>query len=128
MNRLETPAQLSFQMPAEWEVHEATWIAWPHQRADWPGKFAAIAWVYTEIVRQLHQSEIVRILVNDTAAQRRAHRQLRQAGVDLSRIEFVVVITDRVWTRDYGPLFIRDAGGSVAVTDWGFNGWAKYDN
>jgi agmatine deiminase len=121
------PASLGFRMPAEWEPHEATWIAWPHQRADWPGKFATIPWVYAEIVRHLHLSERVRILVNDGAAERRARRHLGKANVDLSRVDFYEVATDRVWTRDYAPLFVTD-GASVAVTDWGFNGWAKYDN
>jgi agmatine deiminase len=152
MDASATPAHLGFRMPAEWEPHEATWIAWPHERNDWPGKFAAIPWVYAEIVSRLQRSEIVRILVNDSAARRKAERKLRQVGLDLSGIEFNVgrisnpsggtygrvrnpsyvefieVPTNRVWTRDYGPLFIRDPAGTVAVTDWGFNGWAKYDN
>ncbi len=40
-------------MPAEWEPHEATWLAWPHERSDWPGKFAPIPWVYGEVARRL---------------------------------------------------------------------------
>jgi agmatine deiminase len=115
-------------MPAEWERHEATWIAWPHQRADWPGKLAPIPWVYTEIVRHLHTSEMVRILVQSEAAERRARRQLRQTGVDLDHVAFFDIPTDRVWTRDYGPIFVKDQAGTVATTDWGFNGWAKYEN
>jgi agmatine deiminase len=128
MNRPSPPARLGFRLPAEWERHEAVWIAWPHQRQDWPGKFLPIPWVYTEIVRHLHTSEIVRILVNDAAGERQARRFLGKVGVDLGRVEFFAVPTDRVWTRDYGPIFLTDAGGTVAVTDWGFNGWAKYDN
>jgi agmatine deiminase len=124
----ETPAALGFRMPAEWEPHEATWIAWPHQYADWPGKFGPIPWVYCEIVRHLYQSETVRILVNDTTAETRAIGQLRRAGVDVTKVEFFPIVTDRVWTRDYGPYFVRDAAGTVAATDWGFNGWAKYDD
>jgi agmatine deiminase len=112
-------------MPAEWEPHEATWIAWPHQRSDWPGKFAAIPWVYTEIARHLHQCEIVRILVNDTRMEQRARQMLARAGVDLGRVEFYPFPTNRVWIRDYGPLFIRNEK-EIAVTDWGFNAWAKY--
>src|SRR5260370_27097060 len=115
-------------MPAEWEPHEATWIAWPHQRADWPGKFATLTWVYAQIVRHLHEGELVRILVPGEGVERRAQRQLRRAGVDLGRVEFFVIATDRAWTRDYGPIFVRDPAGAVAATDWGFNGWAKYDN
>jgi agmatine deiminase len=120
------PADLGYRMPAEWESHEATWIAWPHRRDDWPGKFAPIAWVYTEIVRHLHESECVRILVNDASAELRVRRILSRAAIDLSRIEFFHFPTDRVWTRDYGPLFIRNDNGEIAITDWQFNAWAKY--
>jgi agmatine deiminase len=112
-------------MPAEWEPHRATWIAWPHRRDDWPGKFAPIPWVYTEIVRHLHQSERVRILVNDAAARRQAEGKLRCAGVDLSRIDFFAIPTDRSWTRDYGPMFVPSPKG-LGIIAWSFNAWAKY--
>ena len=70
-------------MPAEWEPHEATWIAWPHERADWPSKFPAIPWVYAEIVRHLLQSEPVHLLVNDAAGERRVKRVLRRCGIEV---------------------------------------------
>jgi agmatine deiminase len=122
------PAALGYRMPAEWQAHEATWIAWPHERSDWPGKFAAIPHVYAEIVRHLHQSEIVRVLVNDAQAERRAKQILLKNAIDLRRVEFYHVPTNRVWTRDYGPIFIRNDKGEVAATDWKFNAWAKYPN
>jgi agmatine deiminase len=115
-------------MPAEWEPHEATWIAWPHNRRDWPGKFAPIPWVYADIVRHLHTGEIVRILINDAAAEKRARQILTRAGVDLQRVEFFHVPTDRVWTRDYGPMFVVSDKGELGINNWHFNGWAKYDN
>jgi agmatine deiminase len=118
----------TWHMPAEWETHEATWIAWPHEAADWPGRFGPIPWVYAEIVRHLHDSERVCIEVNDRAAQQRAQRVLTRHGIDLNRIAFYRFPTDRVWTRDHGPIFVRDEAGRLAVTDWRFNGWAKYDN
>jgi agmatine deiminase len=122
------PAQLGYRMPAEWEPHEATWIAWPHRRDDWPGKFGPIPWVYAEIVRHLHQSEKVRVLVNDTAAEARVRRRLSRCAIDLDRVTFFPFPTDRVWTRDYAPLFVTDGAGKVAVTDWHFNAWAKYED
>jgi agmatine deiminase len=115
-------------LPAEWEPHEATWIAWPHHRNDWPGKFAAIPWVYVEIVRHLHQSEKVHLLVENAAAESRIRRILRRAGVDLNRIFFFSFPTDRVWTRDYGPQFVLGPDGAPAIVNWQFNGWAKYFN
>jgi len=122
---MRTPAALGFRFPAEWEPHEATWIAWPHNRRDWPGKFAPIPWVYAEIVRHVVPGEIVRILVNSPAQEIRARRVLGKAGVDLGRVEFLDFPTDRSWTRDFGPIFLRRRR-DLAVARFHFNGWAKY--
>ena len=124
----KTPAANGFRMPAEWDPHEATWIAWPHERSDWPGKFAAIPWVYVEIVRHLALSERVRVLVDSAAVGRRVRGLLKKAAVDLKQVEFFFIPTDRVWTRDYGPIFVTNAAGAIAQTDWQFNAWAKYPN
>jgi agmatine deiminase len=115
-------------MPAEWEPHEATWLAWPHERSDWPGKFAPIPWVYGDIVRKLARVERVRILVQDAALEKRARGVLARSGVDMSAVEFLRWPTNRSWTRDYCPIFVRNAGRELAITNWLFNGWAKYDN
>ena len=124
----QTPRALGFRMPAEWEPHAATWIAWPHNRGDWPGRFAPIPWVYAEIVRKLARVERVRILVEDRDAEDAARRTLRKATADLAAVEFFHARTDRSWTRDYGPLFVKNRAGEVAQTNWRFNGWAKYDD
>jgi agmatine deiminase len=115
-------------MPAEWEPHEATWIAWPHEKSDWPGKFAPIPWLYGEIVRQLARVERVRILVEDAAAEQAVRRILKKSGADLSAVDFFHHPTDRSWTRDYAPIFVKNGSGETAITHWRFNGWAKYDN
>ena len=128
----ETPRALGFRMPAEWEPHEATWIAWPHNRDDWPGRFAPIPWVYAEIVRKLTRVERVRILIKDGPAEANARRVLRKAGANLDAVEFFHAPTDRSWTRDYCPLFVKNRAGhhagEVALTNWRFNAWAKYDD
>ena len=119
------------RMPAEWEPHEASWIAWPHYRADWPGKVAAIPWVFGEVVRHLHRHERVRILVENGRLEQRARRLLSRAEVDLAAVEFHQVATNRSWLRDSGPVFVRGCGsgsGQVGILDFGFNGWAKYSN
>jgi len=115
-------------MPAEWEPHAATWIAWPHNPEDWPGKFQPIPWVYCEIVRHLSAVEEVHILVNDAAAQSRATSMLRRHGATLARVHFHRWRTDRVWLRDSGPIFLKNTTGDVALTNWRFNAWAKYPN
>ena len=115
-------------MPAEWERHEATWLAWPHNPDDWPGKFQAIPWLYAEIVRLLAAHERVHILVNDVKAEQRAAGILQRAGANSERVIFHRWPTNRVWTRDSGPIFVRNADGQLAVTNWRFNAWAKYSN
>lgn len=141
----ETPAALGFRMPAEWEPHAATWLAWPHNREDWPGKFHPIPWVYAEIVRNIasHDApqESVHILVQDAAAEKRVSRILSDAGANLDAVAFHHWPTNRIWTRDYGPIFVcrdasRDTGRGVAseatgrrevaLVDFCFNAWAKY--
>ncbi len=115
-------------MPAEWEAHEATWLAWPHEISDWPGKFAPVQWVYGEIVRHLSRVEKVRILVQDQAAEQKARRILQKSGAQMAAVEFFRHPTDRSWTRDFCPLFVGDAAGGRAALNWRFNGWAKYPN
>lgn len=123
-----TPASLGYRMPAEWEPHAATWIAWPHNRNDWPGKFEPIPWVYAEIVRHLSRVETVNIVVHDSTVKTSARRVLTHAGVDFKNLRFHPWPTNRVWTRDSGPIFIRrkSPSGRIAATNWRFNAWAKY--
>lgn len=124
----KTPAALGYGMPAEWERHEATWIGWPHNRTDWPGKITPIQWVYGEIVRKLAPGEIVRIIVNSESHEAGARRVLERAGVDPGRVEFIRFSTNRGWTRDFGPIFVRRGGRrkDTAIVRFRFNAWAKY--
>jgi agmatine deiminase len=128
----KTPRELGYRMPAEWEPHEGMWIAWPHNPLDWPGKFAAIPWIYAEIVRllsrQVSRGERVNILVNGEAQERRATGILKRAGANLTQISFHLWSTNRVWLRDSGPIFVRSSQGAIGITDWKFNAWAKYDD
>jgi len=126
-----TPAELGFRMPAEWERHEATWLVWPHRLSDWPGKFAPIPWVYGEIVRRLAMVERVRILVASAAHEARARRILTRLGVASDQVEFLPFPTDRGWSRDMGPIFIRRRDpkaekAEVAIARFRFNGWARF--
>ncbi|HYY68849.1 MAG TPA: agmatine deiminase family protein [Terriglobales bacterium] len=125
----QTPAALGYRMPAEWEPHVATWVAWPHNRSDWPGKFAVIPWVYAEVVRQLARVERVAIIVEDAAARRRALQILTDSGAKIESLDFYLWPTNRGWTRDCGPIFLVSesrAQQPVAITSWSFNAWAKY--
>ena len=115
-------------MPAEWEPHEATWIAWPHHEPDWPGKLEAVDWVYAEIVRALVPGERVDVLCHDPAIRRRARRCLSRSGVPEDRYRLHTVPNDRCWVRDSGPTAVRDRRGDVAWVCWRFNAWARYKN
>ena len=118
----------AYRMPAEWEEHEATWLGWPHNLSDWPGRFAPIPWVYGEIVRKLAEGERVRILVPSAAQEKKARRILERVGAATGRVEFFRFPSDRGWTRDFGPICVTrdEPRPEVAVARFRFNGWAKY--
>lgn len=120
----------AWRLPAEWEPHEATWLAWPHNRKDWPGKFQAIPWVYSEIVRKIAPGEKVRILVNSGESEKRARSVLKRAGADMTQVEIYPFSTDRVWTRDYCPFFLQSTcmKREIAACRFQFNAWARYPN
>jgi agmatine deiminase len=122
------PASFGFTIPAEWEKHEATWLGWPHNPTDWPDKLDTIRWVYVEIVRKIAPGEIVRILVNSKREEKLARAYLDRGGAVTRPVEFVIHPTNRGWTRDSGPVFVRRAGRKTetAIVHLHFNGWAKY--
>jgi len=127
-----TAFSCGYRMPAEWEPHAATWLAWPHEPTDWPGKFAAVPWVFAEVIKNLTLGERVRLLVSSKRMQNEASRLLEQSQVDLRLVDFVKVATDRSWTRDFLPLFVTKPGRAgkrpLGAVKFSFNGWARYDN
>jgi len=101
-------------MPAEWEPHAATWLAWPHHRGDWPAKFEPIPWVYAEIIRSLSQHERVELIVNTAAAARQARKILERSNALSDNIRFHHWPTNRVWLRDSGCIFLKRGAGAPA--------------
>ena len=123
-----TPWEMEYRMPGEWEAHAGTWLGWPHELTDWPGKFAPIPWAFAEIVRHLSRVERVYLLVESRAAEKRVRGILKKAGANLEAVDFLVVPTDRGWMRDSGPICVKNTEGEVAYNHFVFNGWAKYAN
>ncbi len=134
---------LGYRMPAEWERHAATWLAWPHHQADWPGKFEPIPWVYAEIIRNLARQERVELIVNNMAAARQARKILQLADALSANVHFHYWPSNRVWLRDSGCIFLAPQRGIAPPDSRGrlsphkiqnlaikfrFNAWAKYPN
>ena len=126
-NSFSKAPAIGYRMPAEWEPHEAVWLAWPHNASDWPGKIAAIHFVYGEIVRNIAVSEKVRIIVTDERHEAKARGILSKVGVSPDAIEFYRLPTNRGWTRDFGPIFVKNES-ETAIAGFKFNAWAKYDD
>lgn len=129
------------RMPAEWEPHDSTWLAWPHYRDDWPGKFEPIPWVYAEIIRHLARHERVDLIVNDAASEKVARKVLDRANALSDNLRFHRWPTNRVWTRDSGCTFVvapslarpasratTETSSELVAIKWRFNAWAKYPN
>jgi agmatine deiminase len=126
-----------YRMPAEWEPHASTWMAWPHYRGDWPGKFEPIPWVYAEIIRHLARHERIDLIVNNKASESHARKVLAKADALSENLIFHHWPTNRVWTRDSGCTFVLCGAGAPAheenanklsAVKWRFNAWAKYSN
>lgn len=117
----------SFRLPAEWEKHEATWIGWPYNKTDWPGKFSPIPYVYAEIVKYISCGEKVRIFVQSKENKLKAEKVLKDSNGALTNVEFFIKKTDRGWLRDSGPMFVKE-GKQIVAVDFKFNAWAKYDD
>ena len=134
-------------MPAEWDPHAATWLAWPHYHGDWPGKFEPIPWVYTEIIRNLARHERVELIVNNAAAERQIRKVLGRTNALSTNVRFHRQPTNRSWLRDSGCIFVAREGhdfsradqdrkenralapaGDLLATNFRFNAWAKYSN
>ncbi|SFE51273.1 agmatine deiminase [Chitinophaga sp. CF118] len=129
MNGQPTPKQLGYYFPAEFHPHVATWLSWPHKEASWPGKIDSIYPQYCQFIKYLAQSEIVRINVNDEAMKTFAMRHLRNAGVNLDKVEFFIHPTNDAWCRDHGPAFLINpaAEQKKVIVDWNYNAWGgKY--
>jgi len=120
--------KIQFRLPAEFEYHEATWIGWPNNKQDWPGKFQPIPWVYGEIVRYLSRGEKVRIIVQSKEQQKKAEQVLKAVNADMSNVAFFTLKTDRNWLRDAGPQFVKNEKNETVLINFKFNAWAKYDN
>ena len=116
-----------FILPHEWNKHEATWIGWPYNKTDWPGKFSPIPYVYAEIVKYISRGEKVRIFVHSKGHKLKAEKVLKDCDIGLSNIEIFIKKTDRGWLRDSGPMFVR-VGNEIVALDFKFNAWAKYDD
>ncbi len=114
-------------MPAEWEAHEATWLAWPHLHSDWPGKLDAVRWAFVEFIRELQRHETVRLLVRNEREAALARSRIRRGGADPERLEIHVCETDRAWLRDSGPTFLL-RGSALLAACWQFNAWGRYGN
>ena len=122
----DTPSARGYRMPAEWEQHSSTWLAWPRRESDWPGKLELIPWVYAEIIRALTRHETVNLIVPDADTATAATDILTRANADMGRVKLWELPTDRSWLRDSGPIFVTNAVGERIALDWRFNAWAKY--
>ena len=122
------PSSLGYRMPAEWETHEGTFLGWPHEQTDWPGKFEPIPWAFAEIVRHLARVERVFLLVENRQAESRVRTILKKSHANLGNVKFLRIPTDRGWMRDSGPICVKNESREVAFNHFVFNGWAKYGN
>jgi len=97
------------------------------------------------MARKISAGEKICLLVRHKADENFARRVFKHVGMDLRKIKFVTHPTNRGWTRDTGPIFVKRSvvalyerrtsavtdrryNSETAIVHCHFNGWAKYDN
>ena len=124
-----TPAALGYTFPAEFALHHATWLSWPHNPDTWPGKIETIFPSYAKFIGILTPGEFVHINVRDIEMEIFASSILEKADVNFDRIKFFHHPTNDAWCRDHGPAFLVNAESRhpKVIVDWGHNAWGgKY--
>ncbi len=122
-----TPKELGYYFPAEFALHDATWLSWPHKEASWPGKIQSIYPSYVKFIKELTDGEMVRINVKDDTMKSFAIRLLQEVRVDLNKVEFFFHPTNDAWCRDHGPAFLINPGAKEkkVIVDWNYNAWGN---
>lgn len=126
----DTPASYGYYMPAEWEPHAATWLAWPHNTDTWPEQLDQVQDIYFQLIGALQRQETVHLLVNETSTAMQVLHQLAQRGMSNGKLVLHHCPTVDAWLRDSGPIFLvptAPVAQSLAVVDWRFTAWGgKY--
>jgi len=123
-----TCREQGFYMPAEWEKHDAVWLAWPYDPTTFPNRVESVEATYVQIVKEIHEGEEVNLFVIDEPTKQKAIRMFKEANIDLARIHFYVFDYADVWFRDYGPVFVKNQNHELAMIHWDFNSWGeKYE-
>ena len=119
----QSPKDLGFHMPAEWERQEAVWLSWPLNPQTWPGRLAAVQQKFAELAAAISRFE--KVCINCAKeAQPAALKLLQEANANLDYVIFYGHPTDDAWCRDHGPTFVKNHKTSeIAVVDWKYNAW-----
>ena len=116
------------RMPAEWEKQDSTWIAWPHNKDDWPGKFEYIPEVFSNIIYHILKVQKVNLLIQNSREKDVVLQILKKKKINIKNLHFISCKTDRAWLRDSFPIFVKNKNGKKKLINWKFNAWAKYNN
>ncbi len=123
---MKTPKQSGYRLPAEWEKHEAIWLSWPYDKVTFPDRVAIVENRFAEIIKALHESERVELLIRDEKMKERVIRKLEDEKVDLKLVNLRVTDYADVWFRDFGPSFIVEKEKKqLAMVDWTYNAYGE---
>ncbi|OIO38638.1 MAG: hypothetical protein AUJ72_02275 [Candidatus Omnitrophica bacterium CG1_02_46_14] len=116
-------------MPAEWEQHRATWLAWPKNKSTWPGPLLKeVESIYLQMMEVLLPYEKVNLLIDHRNLAPKILKALRNQRKSSHNLVFYEVRTADAWIRDYGAIFVRQQK-KIAFTKWNFNAWGgKYSD
>jgi agmatine deiminase len=112
--------QTRMAMPAEWQPHELTLVAWPQREDAWRGTTIEHARdTHAEVVEAISRFEPVLLVVDPSQAADARSR------VPSENVELLEVAIDDSWLRDSGPIILSDGQGRRTGVDFRFNAWGE---
>lgn len=112
-------------MPEESELHEGTWLQWPHHYQYGLAYRNSLDATWVAMTKALVSSENVHIIAYNQTEKDRIIALLTNEAVALANVDFKIYKTDDTWVRDNGPIYARDNNGQLVIQDWGFNAWGN---
>lgn len=124
----KTPKELGYFFPAEFSMHKATWLSWPHKELSWPGKIEKIYTPYSQFIAELTKGEIVNINVVNIEMKEFALTHIKNTDANLNKINFYIHPTNDAWCRDHGPAFLinpESGKNKKIIVNWKYNAWGN---
>ncbi len=116
ISKQDSATVAKIRVPAEWELHTATWIQWPNRYE------ADMRLAFADVIAVIQKYEQVHLLTSSKREKAEASQFLTKNGVSDKNITWHIVPVDNAWMRDNGPIYVTN-GNDIWIQNWKFDAW-----